>query len=273
MTFIEKLEKAIKKNNSLLCIGLDPEFKRLKDFSLQTKDPVFEFNKKIIDATYDLVCCYKPQIAFYSALGVYGLKSLEKTIEYIQTNYSDIPVILDAKRGDIGSTATQYTLEAFEALKADAVTVNPYLGHDSIKPFLEYKNKGIIILCRTSNPSATDIQDLMVENQPLYITVAKKIVSWNTNNNCLMVVGATYPEELKKIRDIAPDMFFLVPGIGAQGGDLEKTLQNGLRNDKSGLIISSSRGILFAGKGSGFEKKSRDEAIKLRNSINHYRNI
>lgn len=251
MTFLQKLEKAVKKNNSLLCVGLD--------------NGDFKFNKKIIDQTRDLVCAYKPNIAFYASHGNKGLNELGKTINYIHDRYTGIPVILDAKRGDIGNTANEYAKEVFEIFNVDAVTVNPYLGFDAIEPFLEYKDKGIIILCRTSNPGASDFQDLLINKQPLYIQVAKKVLEWNKKyRNCLLVVGATWPEQLKQVRKLAPKMTFLVPGIGAQGGDLEKSLKAGLRIDKSGLIINSSRGIIQA-------SNPRQATLTLRDAINKYR--
>lgn len=251
MTFLQKLEKAVRKNNSLLCVGLD--------------NGDSEFNKKIIDQTWDLVCAYKPNIAFYASHDNKGLNELRKTINYIHDRYTGIPVILDAKRGDIGNTANEYAKEIFDTFNADAVTINPYLGFDSIEPFLKRKEKGVIILCRTSNPGASDFQDLLINKQPLYIHVAKKVLAWNKKyENCLLVVGATWPKQLKQIRKLAPKMTFLIPGIGAQGGDLEKTLKAGLRKDKSGLIINSSRGIIFA-------QNPRTAAQKLREEINKYR--
>lgn len=265
MKFQEKLNKVIEKNDSLLCIGLDSDFEKIPPDFLKKKNSVFEFNKSIIDSTCDLVCCYKPQIAFYASQGLPGIDALIRTIAYIHLKYPQIPVILDAKRGDIGTTAEQYVKEAFGIYQVDAVTVNPYLGFDSLKPFLEKKDKGIIILARTSNPGAADFQDLKINEEKLYTRVAKKIVEWNkTYGNCLMVVGATWPEQLQVIRKIAPEMFFLIPGIGAQGGNLEKTLRAGLTKDKSGLIISSSRGIIFS-------ENPREEARKLKEQINKYR--
>ena len=264
MNFNDKLEKIIKTNNSLLCVGLDTDI---------SKNPVFEFNKQIIDETHDLVCSYKPNIAFYSAQGMDGINALVKTIEYIHSNYPDIPVILDAKRGDVGSTSKHYAKEAFDIYKADAVTVNPYLGFDSVKPFLEYHgDKGIIFLCRTSNPGASDFQDLKTDSSNVYLEVAKKINEWNRNyGNCLMVVGATWPEQLKEIRNTVGNMFILVPGIGTQGGSVKDTLKNGLTEDKSGLIISASRSIIFASKDKNFAREARKESLRLREEINKYR--
>lgn len=250
MTFLQKLDKIIKKNNSLLCVGLD--------------NGDFKFDKKIIDQTSDLVCAYKPNFGFYGSSGKKGITELIKTINYIH-KHTDISVILDAKLSDVGNTSYQYAKEVFNVLGADAVTVNPYLGFDSIQPFLEQKDKGVIILCRTSNQGASDFQDLKINTTPLYMEVAKKVVVWNkTYGNCLMVVGATWPHQLEEVRKLAKNMFFLVPGIGAQGGDLEKTLKAGLTKNKSGLIINSSRGIIFA-------ENPRQAALTLRNEINKYR--
>lgn len=272
MNFKQKLNKAIKDNNSLLCIGLDTDIHKIPKHLLKLNDPIFEFNKKIVDKTFDLVCSYKLNIAYYSATGISGIESLQKTINYIHNKYTGIPVILDAKRADIGSTSEKYAQEVFDAMKADAVTVNPYFGLDSIEPFLKRKDKGIIILCRTSNPSASDFQDLKIRNEPLYIKVAKKIVDWDKKyKSCLMVVGATWPEELKKIRKIAPNMFFLVPGIGIQGGDLQKILEYGLTKEKSGLIIHVARAIIYSSYDCNFAQKARIQAKKIRDEINKYR--
>jgi len=274
MTFRQKLEKIIRINNSLLSIGLDPDLEKIPQHLRKYKDPIFNFNKQTIDATYDLVCAYKPQIAHYAARGVRGVGSLLKTINYLNYIYPKIPIILDSKRAEIGSTSNLYAKEAFDVFNADAVTVNPYFGLDSLKPFFERKDKGIIILCKTTNKSAGDFQDIKVSSYkiPLYLYVAKKVQEWNREyENCMLVVGATWPEELKKIREIAPSMFFLVPGIGAQGGDIKQTLKNGLRKDKSGLIISSSRSIIYASNKPNFASAARREAIKLKEAINKYR--
>lgn len=272
MNFQQKLKNIIEKNNSLLCVGLDPDLEKFPSHFPKHTDSIFSFNHEIIEATHDLVCAYKPNIAFYEAYGIEGLIELKKTIDYLHDTYPEIPIILDAKRGDIGSTAAAYAKACFEYYDVDAVTVNPYLGLDSVEPFLEYKDKGVIVLCRTSNKGAVEIQDLQVDTQPLYDIVAKKVASdWNKNDNCLLVVGATYPQELKTIREIVGDMFVLVPGIGAQGGDLENTLKNGLTQDKSGLIISSSRAILYASNSKDFAEQARAEAEKVKNDINTYR--
>lgn len=273
MTFLEKLEQTITKNNSLLSIGLDPDVSKIPQHMLQKPDSIFEFNKAIIDSTHDLVASYKPNSAFYEAEGTDGISQLKKTIDYIQTTYSDIPVILDAKRADIGNTSEMYAKFAFEFCDADAITVNPYMGLDSISPFFERQNKGIFVLVKTSNPGSTDFQDIDVQGQPLYIRVAEKIVEWNkTYKNLCMVTGATWPEEIRELRKLAPDMFFLVPGIGTQEGDLQQTLTNGLRVDKSGLLIHSGRSILYASNGLDFAEKARFEAQKLKDQINLQRN-
>ena len=260
MNFQDKLDKAVFANNSLVCVGLDPDFSKLKKGQSQ-----FEFNKTIIDQTAGLVCAFKPQIAFYAAAGLKGLKDLKKTITYIHENYQNVPVILDAKRGDVGHTSEMYAKEVFDVYGSDAVTVSPYCGFDSIEPFFKRRDKGVIVLCRTSNPSAADLQDLKVDGKPLFIKVARKVVDWDKKyKNLLMVVGATYPNEMKKIREIASEMTFLVPGVGSQRGDLEHTLKNGLRKNGTGLIISSSRGIIYA-------QDPKLAAQELKDEINKHR--
>lgn len=270
MTFNEKLKTIWEKNNSLLCVGLDPDLSRFPNHLKNSSDSIFQFNKAIIDATHDLVCAFKPQIAYFSAEG--AEKQLEQTIDYIKKNYPHTLIILDAKRGDIGSTAQKYAIEAFERYGVDAVTVNPYLGYDSVKPFLSYEDRGTILLCRTSNPGAEDIQDLEVDGEPLYKRVARLASKhWNTNNNCLLVVGATWPSQMSEIREIVGDMPFLVPGVGAQGGDVETMVKSGQTNDGTGMIISSSRGVLYASSGGNFAVAARDVALELRDEINMYR--
>lgn len=259
MNFAKKLQTVIAKNNSLLCIGLDPEPDKLQKGQSQ-----FDFNKKIIDKTADLVCCYKPQIAFYAASGPKGLFELKKTIDYIHSR-SQIPVLLDAKMADVSHTSEMYAQAAFDFLQVDALTVNPYLGEDALEPFFKRKDKGIIVVCRTSNPSAVDFQDMQIDGEPLYIQVAKKVTEWNKKyKNLLLVVGATYPQEMQKIRQISPHMTFLVPGVGSQGGDLQDTLKNGLTKDGQGLIIASSRGIIY-------DQDPISAAQKLKDEINKYR--
>ncbi|MDD7804369.1 MAG: orotidine-5'-phosphate decarboxylase [Endozoicomonas sp. (ex Botrylloides leachii)] len=270
MGFLDRINHTIDINHSLVCVGLDPLPERFPSEVRGKPNAVFEFNKNIIDATADLVCAYKPQIAHYHALEAENQLSL--TIEYIQKNYPEIPVILDAKRGDIGSTAEQYAKEAFERYGADAVTVNPYMGVDTIKPFTQYADKGVILLCRTSNAGAAAIQNLLVGKRYLYEVIAEKAVTeWNAHNNILLVVGATNPEELKHIRYLTGDTTLLVPGLGAQGGNVEATVTNGLNSQKKGMIVNSSRGITYASENSDFKKAARQATIKLRGQINQYR--
>src|SRR5579871_3676371 len=225
-TFGQLLSGAWQRNDSLVCVGLDPEIERMPREIAAQASPIFQFNRAIIDATADLVCAYKPQIAHYAAYEAED--QLERTIEYVHQRYPGLPVILDAKRGDVGHTAKRYAIEAFERYKADAVTVNPYLGSDSLEPFLEYESKGVFVLCRTSNPGARDLQDLPVEGRPLYRVVAELAARrWNGRGNCGLVVGATYPQELAEVRALASDMPFLVPGVGAQGGEVAQVVKRG----------------------------------------------
>jgi orotidine-5'-phosphate decarboxylase len=270
VAFIERLIRAWKNNDSLVCVGLDPDTSRFPSSVDSLDEPIFEFNKAIIDATHDLVCAYKPQIAHYSAES--AELELESTISYIKSNYPEVPVILDAKRGDIGSTAEMYATEVFERYAADAVTVNPYLGFDSFEPFLNYKDRGVILLCRTSNAGAADLQDLIVDGVPLFEKVASLAAhKWNQHGNCLLVVGATWPEQLAKIRSIVGDMPLLVPGVGTQGGDVEKLVKAGRTKAGTGLVISSSRAILYASNGDDFAEAARQETDKLRMLINQFR--
>jgi orotidine-5'-phosphate decarboxylase len=269
-TFIENLKASWQKSGSLLCIGLDPELERFPRSLIGQASPIFQFNKAIIDATADLVCAYKPQFAHYAAYEAED--QLERTIQYIHASYPDVPVILDAKRGDVGSTAVRYAIEAFERYGADAVTVNPYLGGDALEPFLVREDKGVIILCRTSNPGAKDLQDLESGGRKLYQLVAERAAQvWNSRGNCLLVVGATYPAELADVRSIVGDMPFLVPGVGAQGGDVAQVVTQGQTADGTGLIISSSRAIIYASNGDDFAVKARAAAEQLREAINAHR--
>jgi orotidine-5'-phosphate decarboxylase len=270
MNFIKAIESMWQKNNSLVCVGLDPDNSKIPAHLRTLENPLFKFNKAIAEATADLVCAFKPQIAYYSASG--AERDLELTIDYIHENYPGIPVILDAKRGDIGSTAEKYVEEVFDRYKSDAVTVNPYLGVDTLKPFLNRKDKGVIILCRTSNPGARDIQDLESNGKKLYQIVAGKATGeWNYNGNVLLVVGATFPKELSEIRAIVGDMPFLVPGIGAQGGDVESAVRNGKTRNGTGMIINSSRAIIYASNRDDFAKAARKATATLRDEINRYR--
>ena len=265
MNFTEKLLQVVQRNSSLLCLGLDP------DPELMPQVGVFEFNKAIIDATSDIVCTYKPNLAFYEALGIEGLTALQKTINYIPDH---IPVIGDAKRSDIGHTARAYAKALFETFGFDAATVNPYLGHDSIEPFISYVEKATFILCRTSNLGALDFQALAYwsgtkdEQQPLFKLVAQKAKEWNKKNNIGLVVGATYPRELKEVRQLCPEMTLLIPGIGAQGGDLASAVRYGADAKGERAIFSSSRQILYASKGGDFAQAARQAAEELRRQIN-----
>jgi orotidine-5'-phosphate decarboxylase len=272
MKFQQKLDTIIHKNNSLVCVGLDSDITKIPLHLQSEKYPQFEFNKAIIDATQDLVCAYKPNSAFYESRGDVGILELKMTCDYINQKNGGVPIILDAKRADIGNTNTGYINFAFDYLGADAITLHPYLGKEALSPFLDRSEKGIIILCRTSNPGAGEFQDLLVNDKPLYQIVAQNVITnWNYNHNCLLVVGATYPDELKIVRKLVGDMMLLIPGIGAQGGDLEKTLKNGLNHKKSGIMINSSRGIIFASNKFDFAEKARQETIKLQNEINMFR--
>ncbi len=265
--FIKKLEKLWDKNK-FVCIGLDPVISSLpKGIS-----SFYKFNKEIIDATHDLVLAYKPNSAFYEAKGPDGIKELKQTIDYIKSKNPKITVILDAKRADIGSTNEGYVAFAFDYLGVDAITLHPYLGHEAIKPFLERADRGVIILARTSNPGAGEFQDIKnKKGEPLYLTVAKKVAKeWNYNGNCALVVGATYPKEIGIIRKAVGNIPFLIPGIGAQGGDVEKTVINGKNKQNQGMIINSSRGIIFASKGLDFADAARQKTIDLNQEIIKY---
>jgi orotidine-5'-phosphate decarboxylase len=275
MSFMQQLRDCQSRNASLLCVGLDPEPAKFPAHLRGEPEAIFEFCRAIINATADLACCFKPQIAHFAAL--HAEDALERLIAHIHTAHPGVPVILDAKRGDIGSTAQHYASEAFDRYGADAVTVNPYLGRDSVQPFLDRADKGVIVLCRTSNPGARDLQDLIVPDgigggRPLYRHVAQLVArEWNANGNCALVVGATYPDELREVREIVGDMTILVPGVGAQGGDVAAVLRNGRNAQGAGLIISSSRAILYASGGEDFAQAARREAQKLRDEINRWR--
>ena len=256
----QELITQIKKKKSFLCIGLDPDIKKIPTHLLELEDPIFEFNKQIIDATKDLCVAYKPNIAFYESMGVNGWISLQKTLEYIP---NDIFTIADAKRGDIGNTSSMYAKAFFENMNFDSVTVAPYMGADSVTPFLEFKNKWAIVLALTSNKGGLDFQKIEGKNgRQLFEQVLETSKEWGTDENMMYVVGATRAEELLEIRLIIPDHFLLVPGIGSQGGDLSKVANYGMNKD-CGILVNSSRGIIFAGNGPDFAKKSREEASFL----------
>jgi orotidine-5'-phosphate decarboxylase len=261
----DQLFEQIKKKNSYLCVGLDTDLGKIPQHLLSLPDPVFEFNKQIIDATHEYCVAYKPNIAFYEALGPKGWESLQKTLDYIPEN---IFTIADAKRGDIGNTSTLYAKAFFETMNFDSITVAPYMGEDSVKPFLKFKNKWVILLAHTSNPGATDFQLLesAVTGRKLYEEVIIKAQQWATPDELMFVVGATQTEKIAGIRAIAPDNFFLVPGIGAQGGDLELTTRYGI-NKQCGLLVNSARSIIYASSGNDFAKHAGEEASRVRNEM------
>ncbi|MBC7414620.1 MAG: orotidine-5'-phosphate decarboxylase [Herminiimonas sp.] len=274
MTFIEQLAGAWRTNDSLLCVGLDPDSAKMPPHLQGQSDAITRFCKAIIDATADLVCAFKPQIAYFAALR--AEEQLEEICRYVRDTYPQIPVILDAKRGDIGATAEQYAREAFERYGANAVTVNPYMGFDSVAPYLERADRGTIVLCRTSNPGGSDLQFLESQGTPLYLHVARMVAErWNTNGQCALVVGATFPQELARVREQVGDMPLLVPGIGAQGGDIDATVAAGRTVDGTGMMISSSRAILYATPdqaiGEDFARAARRVARDTRDAINAVR--
>jgi orotidine-5'-phosphate decarboxylase len=266
VNFVEKLNQAIEKNHSLVCVGLDtsPEL-------IPPGMSVFDFNKAIIDATADLVCAYKPNLAFYEAQGEKGLDALYRTVRYVP---KAIPAIGDAKRGDIGNTSEAYAKALFDQIGFDAATINPYLGFDAVEPFIKNKEKFAFILCRNSNKGAADFQSLLCQYEgkmrPLYEVVALKASQWNTNGNVGLVVGATYPEELKTIRQAHPDMVFLIPGVGAQGGDLKLAVHYGIDKNLRGIVINSARQIIYASRGADFAIAARRAAQTLRDEINKH---
>lgn len=265
MSIIEKYNQRADAVNSLVCVGLDSAFEHIPEPFIHYEYPLFAFNRWIIEQTHEYVSAYKPNMAFYEARGDRGMSSLRMTLEYLQINHPDIVTICDAKRGDIGSTSAAYASAVFDWFGFDAVTLNPYLGRDAVQPFLDRADKGCIILCRTSNPGAGELQDLTVNDKPLWQVVARKVRdNWNGNGNCLLVIGATYPNELKQAREIVGEMTLLVPGIGTQGGDARQVVKGGLNSSGKGLIINASRSIIFA-------SDPGSAARTLRDKINEYR--
>jgi orotidine-5'-phosphate decarboxylase len=264
----EQLFANIKKKGSFLCVGLDTDIKKIPQFLLDTTDPVFAFNKEIVDATADVTIAYKPNLAFYESLGVQGLSSLEKTVKYIRSEYPDIFIIADAKRGDIGNTSSMYARAFFEHFDFDAITVAPYMGEDSVKPFIAYDNKWVIILALTSNKGASDFQFMEDKEtgEKLYEKVLKQSKTWGNEENLMYVVGATKAESLADIRKIIPNHFLLVPGVGAQGGSLQEVAKYGL-NDKCGLLVNSSRAIIYASDGPDFAQRAKENAIEVRDEM------
>jgi orotidine-5'-phosphate decarboxylase len=262
----KELSAQIHYKKSFLCIGLDVDLKKIPQHLLSLEDPVFEFNKAIIDATHDIAVAYKPNTAFYEAYGIKGWQSLQKTIDYLNNNYPEIFTIADAKRGDIGNTSGMYAKAFFEDLNFDSVTVAPYMGKDSVEPFLEYENKQTILLALTSNEGAFDFQIQKTDENELYKQVLKTSKTWKNTQNLMYVVGATKPEFFREVRKIVPDSFLLVPGVGAQGGDLFEVCKYGM-NEDIGLLVNSSRGIIYASNEKDFAEKAREEALKLQNDM------
>ncbi|HEX9069864.1 MAG TPA: orotidine-5'-phosphate decarboxylase [Ktedonobacterales bacterium] len=287
-SFMHRLRHRWHAARTLLCVGLDGQLDQMPEpftgareaakahapsADQRIYDALFDFHKAIVDATADLVCCYKPNIAFFEEHGPTGLRALVALIAWIQQTYPEIPVLLDAKRGDIGSTSEAYARAIFDVYGADAVTAQPYLGRDAIAPLLDRAERGVFVLCRTSNPGSGELQERTgPDGEPLYMHVARQVAeSWNTNGNCGLVVGATYPQELGAVREAVGDMPILVPGIGAQGGDLEAVLSHGLDSKHTGLLISVSRNVLYASSGRDYASAARRETARLRNEIERLR--
>ena len=278
LTFLEKLT-ARWQQGYFVCVGLDVDYGQLPAIVKEQRtieEAIFTFNRAIIDATANLVCAYKPNSAFYEAYGEAGIRALSRTISYSQGSFPSIPIILDAKRADIGNTNEGYVLSAFDQLGVDAITVHPYLGKEALAPFLARKDKGIIVLAKTSNPGSGEFQDLPVgeSQEPLYQVVARNVAQyWNSNGNCGLVVGATYPAELKRVRELVGDMPLLIPGIGAQGGDVTATVATGQDSRGWGMIINSSRGIIYASRGDDFAQAAYLATVRLHDEINACRGV
>ena len=272
MRFANRLKAATARNNSLLCVGLDPDIRRFPKHLGSDPSAIVAFNRQIIDATIDLACCYKPNLGFYMAYGAAGLEALAETCTIID---HQVPVLLDAKVGDINTTSEAYARGYFEELDVDAVTAHPYMGFDGIEPFLKYEDRAAFILVKTSNPGSKDVQDLELagaEARPLYEHVAAQVHEWNARyGNCGLVVGATWPGELAAIRQICPDLPILIPGVGTQGGDLEAAVQAGVDTQGAGILVNSSRGIIYAGNGEDFARAARRAAMALRDRMNAVR--
>lgn len=262
----QQLCEQIKIKKSFLCVGLDVDLNKIPQHLLETEDPIFEFNKAIVDATHDLTVAYKPNIAFFEAYGLKGWTSLQKTINYINENYPEIFTIADAKRGDIGNTSSMYAKAFFEDLNFDSVTVAPYMGKDSVEPFLAFENKHTIMLALTSNEGAFDFQTLQVDGKEVYKHVLETSKTWKNSENLMYVVGATKAEYFTEVRKIVPDSFLLVPGVGAQGGSLSEVCKYGM-NDNVGLLINSSRGIIYASNGTDYAEAARAEALKMQQEM------
>jgi len=269
MKFAEMLEARSTSANTLLCVGLDPDPVRFPEPLRGVDDSIYKFCSAIVDATADFACAFKPQIAYFASAAAED--ALQRLVSYIRTTHPTVPVILDAKRGDMASTAQHYAREVFERYRAHAVTLSPYLGHDSVQPYLEYDDRGVFLLCRTSNPGGDDLQMLNVDGEPLYERVARLATTWNSNRQIGLVVGATYPKELARVRAIVGDMPLLVPGIGAQGGDVAASVKAGQTSRGAGIVVSSSRAIIYAGQKEQFAADARAAARSARDEINRYR--
>ena len=262
----QALIEQIKRKKSFLCIGLDTDINKIPQTLQAMDDPIFEFNKQIINKTAEYTVAYKPNTAFYEVYGAKGWQSLERTIQYLRNNHPEIFIIADAKRGDIGNTSANYAKAFFQGLKADALTVAPYMGKDSVEPFLNFEDKWVILLALTSNKGSQDFQYLDIEQDKLYEKVLKTATTWATSEQLMFVVGATHPEELGRIRELLPEYFFLVPGVGAQGGDLQAVAKYGL-NKECGLLVNSSRGIIYASNDFDFADRAADEARKMQQQM------
>ena len=270
MNLTERLLEQSRRCHSLLCVGLDPVWAQLPEAVRQLPDPLLAFNQRIVEATAAWACAFKPNIAFYEALGPAGLETLRQTIAWIHEQTTAL-VIVDAKRGDIGNTSAAYAQALFDVLQADAVTLNPYLGQDALAPFLDRPDRGSFILCRTSNPGARDFQDLPVAGRPLYQVVAERVAAWNERGNCGLVVGATFPAELAAVRALCPEMPLLVPGVGAQQGDLAAAVRAGVDRDGERILVNVARGILYASSGPDFATAAAQSAESYCRAINQAR--
>ncbi|MED5416231.1 MAG: orotidine-5'-phosphate decarboxylase [Candidatus Latescibacterota bacterium] len=267
--FNHKLAAAVQHNDSLVCVGLDPVLDRLPAGVARSASGIVEFNRRLIEATADLVCVYKPNFPFYGSLGPAGVEALQQTIQEVP---DDVPVLVDCKVGDIDSTAEQWASMMFDEMGADAVTVNPYMGGDALAPFLAHEDKGVFVLCHTSNPGAAELQRLDVDGAPLYEHVLRKTLEWDAGHgNCGIVVGATQAVSMARLRQIAPDLPFLVPGVGSQGGDLQHAVGEGLREDGAGICVNASRSIIFASSGEDYPEAAREATQQLRQQINEVR--
>ena len=265
----EELIHQIRFKKTFLCVGLDPDTEKIPTHLLEEEDPIYEFNRLLIDATAPYCVSFKPNNAFYEAYGLSGYTSLEKTIRYIKTNYPDHFLIADAKRGDIGNTSAMYARAFFKRLNTDAITIAPYMGSDSVKPFLQFENKWAIVLGLTSNEGSADFQQLKINNKELYLEVIKTCAQWGTDKNMMFVVGATKAKMLEEIRQIVPEHFLLIPGVGAQGGSLEEVCKYGLTKD-IGLLVNSSRAIIYASKEKDFAEKAAAEAKKIADQMKQF---